>query len=328
MEHQEHTYTPIDVTPDLAQHMLIHEMYARQRPAIPMTIQNYALQMKAGTWRPWSLIAACVLHGKRSCINGKQRLSAIVLSGVTVPLVLEEIQVQTEEEIGEWYAIHDQHDRRSLAVRFDALNLPDTLQFNKSQAKLLSACLPLMASGFAPASRGMSLRMYTDNVMIRRAFMHEWKEEAHIFFQLIKGASQAITSSLRRAAVMPIALVTLRFTGTDAEEFWQNVAMNDRLAKDDPRQVLHLFLRTSNVLTIDWHVLCRYPATAWNAAYEERAIQHLQIGNAERPLRLEGTPHTGKEILRYITPRGEMLHTPRPYNPDTWQQEMFSTNGH
>lgn len=321
MEHHEHTYTPIQMTPELAQYILINEMYERQRPNIPIAIEKYARQMQAKLWRSRSIITFVVYRGKRHLVNGKQRLTAIVLSGVTIPLTIEEIPVDTEEEMDEWYTIYDQHDRRSLSVRLNALNLPDILQLNKSQTRYLSACLPLMASGFAPVPGGM--RMYTEDIAIRRAFLLEWNDEAHIFYPLIKGAPQAITSNLRRAGVMPVFLVLLRFTGTDGEEFLQHVAIPDHLAVNDPRHRLHIFLRTSDVRTEPWHVLSRYVAVAWNAFYKEQTPNSLQPGNSTAPLRLEGTPHTGKAVLRYITPTGEVLREPQPYDPETWRQGMF-----
>lgn len=42
--------------------------------------------------------------------------------------------------------------------------------------------------------------------------------------------------NLRRAPVMVMALLTYRYTGTDAADFWHAVAMDDRLAQNDPHK--------------------------------------------------------------------------------------------
>jgi hypothetical protein len=65
---------------------------------------------------------------------------------------------------------------------------------------------------------------------------------------------------------MVMALLTYRYTGTDAADFWQAVAMDDRLAQNDPHKKLHLHIRTSKLGAYSLHVYSRYVARAWNAA--------------------------------------------------------------
>jgi hypothetical protein len=124
---------------------------------------------------------------------------------------------------------------------------------------------------------------------------------------------------------MAVALVTIRSTGKDAEDFWHAAAMDDGLAKEDPRKILHYFVRLSKVKQYDPHVYCRYVASAWNAAYEGRTITSVQAGSPSTPLLLLSTPHTRKAVLRYISPQGEVLHDPKQYDQDSWQQGVFDS---
>ena len=122
---------------------------------------------------------------------------------------------------------------------------------------------------------------------------------------------------------MAVALVTIRYTGTDAEEFWREVAYDDGLAQGDPRKALHLFLRTTKLGAYEPHVYARYIAWAWCRGWQELSCQYLR-GQAEHlPITIDGTPHDGKGVYRYITPRGEVLHDPVKYEAEQWQQGLF-----
>jgi hypothetical protein len=58
-------------------------------------------------------------------------------------------------------------------------------------------------------------------------------------------------------------------------------------------------------------------------AWQEEARQNLTPQADSHPIRLEGTPHTGRKILRYVNPRGAMLDEPMIYDAGNWQQELF-----
>lgn len=324
MEHHEPTIYPLLMTSTLAQGIVLNEMYPDQRARDLDVIQDYALQMRHGTFRPWTVITFALLDGRRYLVNGQHTIYAILTSGMTMPLMIEERQVTSWEEMAQLYGTFDRHRLRHLRQLLRARKTSEALQLNHGQAEQLASCMALLCTGFSALQRhGGNVRMYINNVTLREAFMHEWGGEATIFFQNIKGAPGTLSQNLRRAAVMAVGLVTIRFTGTDAEEFWHNVAMDDGLAKNDPRKRLHLWLRTSSRKDYEAHVYSRYVACAWNAAWLGKTPLSLQPGDAVTPIRLEGTPHTGEQVLRYITPRGEMLQEPQPYDPATWQQEMF-----
>jgi hypothetical protein len=53
---------------------------------------------------------------------------------------------------------------------------------------------------------------------------------------------------------------------------------------------------------------------------EIESLKHSVLEN-----QLEGTPHTGDKVLRYITPKGDVLHDLEIYTPDAWQQELFGS---
>ena len=55
----------------------------------------------------------------------------------------------------------------------------------------------------------------------------------------------------------------------------------------------------------------------------EHSCQHLRTQAEHLPIVIDGTPHDGKGVYRYITPRGEVLHDPVKYEAEHWQQGLF-----
>jgi hypothetical protein len=122
---------------------------------------------------------------------------------------------------------------------------------------------------------------------------------------------------------MAVALVTFRHTGQDAEEFWHEVAYDDGLSQGDPRKALHLFLRTTKLGSYEPHVYSRYIAWAWCRAWQDLTCAALRAQVEHLPITIDGTPHDGKGVYRYITPHGEALHDPMKYVAEDWQQGLF-----
>jgi hypothetical protein len=132
--------------------------------------------------------------------------------------------------------------------------------------------------------------------------------------------------NIRRAPVMSVALVTYRFTGTDADEFWFNVCQDDGLNQGDQRKSLHIFLRTTKLSSYQPHAYSRYIAAAWCRAWKGQRGKNIQPQLEHQPILLEGTPHDGKEVFRYISARGEVLHDPVKYEAETWQIGLFGSS--
>jgi hypothetical protein len=306
--------------------ILTHELYARQRPINQSYIHQYALAMEKNEFRQGTVISFCVFKKRRYLINGQHTLHALILRQQPYLLGIEEIPVASYEEIGLWYSRYDRVHLRTLEHSYFAQNIQEHVQLNKGQTTQLGGCVPSLASGFERVSRTHGgLRMYLDNPAIRMAFIGEWRDEAESFFRDIKGAPGRMNTNLRRGPVMAVALVTYRYTGADATEFWHQVAMDDRLANNDPRKKLHAFIRTTIKLgDYEPYIMSRIAASAWNLAWKDSKRQGLPIGPTNVPICLEGTPHTGEHVLRYLSPQGDVLHDPETYRPDAWQAGLFA----
>jgi len=333
MEQRKITLRHQEITPEAARSILTHERYERQRPLDQSVVQEYALAMLNGEFRQGTLISFCVyqptrqLKAIRYLINGQHTLEAICRSGVTLVLGVEEIAVESLEERSYWFSKYDRLKIRSMRQIYDANVIHEAVNMNKSQASCLGACLPLLANGFSSTPRVHgSMRAYTGNPRIRMDFIREWADEGGRFYAAIKGAPGTLSMNIRRAPVMAVALVTYRFTGTDAEEFWVNVCQDDALPQGDQRKALHLFLRTTKLGSYQPHVYSRYVAAAWCRHWKGSRGKNIQPQAEHQPILLEGTPYNGTDIWRYISPRGEILHDPGKYDAETWQIGLFESS--
>jgi hypothetical protein len=324
MEQRDITLRHAIMTADSAYTIVTQEMYAHQRPLNQSVVQEYALAMRKTEFRPGTTISFCVYQGRRYLINGQHTLHALIRADVSLLLGIEEIQVESLEEIAAWYGKYDRLRLRTLQHIYEAYDVHQHLNLNKSQTVCLGACLPMLASGFSsvPAKQG-SLRMYTANAELRMAFMHNWIDEANQFFGAIKGAPGTVGMNIRRGPVMAVALVTYRFTGTDADEFWHTVCQAEALSQSDPRMALHMFLRSTKAGEFGPHRYSRYIASAWNNAWHGKRSKNVNPQAEHLPISLEGTPHDGKDVWRYITPQGEVLQEPHRYDAELWQAGLF-----
>jgi hypothetical protein len=326
MQHNNITLRHEVISPTTASAIVTYELYERQRPLHTGRVRQYALAMRQGKFRRGTLLSFCCWQGKRYLINGQHTLQALRLANMSMEFGIEEITVGAYDEIAEWYSKYDRLYHRSLSQVYAAHNLAERLQLNKSQVQEIGACCGLLASGFSSSfAKEGALSMYTSDHEVRMKFIEAWMDEARSYFDATAGASAAIANHLRRRGILAVALVTYRFTGSDADEFWHQVAYDDRLAHDDPRKQLHYFIRETKNTSHEPHVVARMVAQAWNAAFAEprQALRSIQATSLGRPIQIDGTPHDGKRIMRYITPEGAMLHEPMPYDEGQWEQALF-----
>jgi hypothetical protein len=324
MEQRKIKLSMVTMTSDLARSILTHERYEGQRQLDQSFVQAYALDMRNGEFRQGTLISFCVYKGKRYLVNGQHTLEAICLSGVTLELAVEEIQVESLEERAYWFGKYDRPKVRSLKQIYEAHVIHESLNFNKSQSIFLGGCLPLLATGFSSVPRAHgSMRMYTSSPRLRMDFMRAWTGEAEQFYAAIKGSPGSLGMNIRRSPVFAVALVTYRFQAEKAEDFWFNVCQDDGLNQGDVRKSLHVFLLTSQPSKYEPHEYSRYIAQAWNNAWYGQRRKNIQPQAAHNPILIEGTPHNGKDVLRYISPRGEVLKTPIKYDAEAWQKGLF-----
>lgn len=103
---------------------------------------------------------------------------------------------------------------------------------------------------------------------------------------------------------MALAMVTLRYQPEVAEQFWQRLAVRDRLeAKTGEWHLaeelnrIHQSLGGGAKKRVDRGV-ARRAATAWNAHYHNRQVNFITVRNPDGPIKIDGTIYKGDRIHR------------------------------
>jgi hypothetical protein len=307
------THQFLTLTSSQARHLRDTTPYAFQRAVDPTYVQEYMQAMRRGEFRPATELVFARWKNTRVCVNGQHTLEALAQGEVAALRVsIVEFRCTRESQIHALYLTFDRNRLRSLTQLYAAYDFGTKHGLNGIQTKHLGAAMPLIVSGFAAnATQRLHYGKVLHSGYIRMACMADWVDEALVFYETIKGSPKEINSLLRRGAIMAVALVTLRHTGADAEDFWRAVAWDDMLASNDPRKTLHKWIRENTALNFQSYLYARYVAAGWNAAWQDRPLQRLSVhDNTSVPIRIEGTPHDGIKHYRYLSDNGDVLHHP------------------
>ena len=314
----ESTTTLHEISPSEASDILQTTRYEDQRTVDWGWVRQYALAMEQERFRPGSLITYALYEDRRILINGQHTLEAIIIFNDPYPIREEVIPVDSMKDVALLYGTFDQQRRRSNSQIYQAYRLDEQVNLGKTHIVWIGAAMPLVMSGFTPwPTQVRGFGVFMRDQWIKAKCITSWAGEARTYFEVIHNCPSEISQPLRRAAVMAVALVTIRHTGTDAEEFWMQVAMGSGLARGDTRLTLHQFLREKSAKEYDAHVYARYIAAAWNASYEHRQLKTLKVHETslDKPIRLEGTPHDGLKVMRYLRQDGTIVEQPEEYQP-------------
>jgi hypothetical protein len=145
---------------------------------------------------------------------------------------------------------------------------------------------------------------------VRAHLIAQWQHEAHQYIEDLSGCPRHIRRLLYRSGVVAVALVTYRYTGSDASHFWRLLAQDDGLRRNDPRKALLTFLINRKYQEDTPSTLARYVAQAWNAAFKNSERTVLRVTNTISPIFIAGTPHDGVNHWVYLGDQGEVLEAP------------------
>jgi hypothetical protein len=299
------------IAPSQARHLLATTAYEHQREIDWTYVKEYGMAMRRGEFRPGSPLEFAVYQGNLVQINGRHSLEAVVWADL--PHVFSIVTYTCTEawQVHALYLTYDRNRLRSLDQLYAAYGFPQQHNFNKAQVKRLGATMPLLAAGFAAnATSRNEVGWLLHSGPIRIDLMTDWVSEATAYCETVKGAPAEIAKLMGRASIFAVAMVTYRYTGADAAEFWHNVAWDDNLAYNDPQKALNRFIREHTTEEYEHHVYARYVAAAWNAAWKDRTLLKIQPWDSAKPILLEGTPHDGTQTVRYLSPDGVVQHDP------------------
>ena len=272
------------VSPDQARRLRDTAHFDRQRNISSANVSRLAKEMAAGRFTLGTQVYICVLpNGQELIVNGNHTLEAVHASGAPQVLTITRKPVADVDEAGRIYAVFDIQKVRTWT---DSLRATGAGEDIPNASKVLSA-IGVMERGFGAANST------SDVSRIQRISLIEDYKEAAVLFALATADAPKHSSGLvRRAAVMAVALETLRYQPSAASEFWHNIAHDDGLTNGQPEKALLSWLRNTTgaaggAMAQKEHA--RAAALAWNAAFKGRQLQYVKP-NQMGSFFLLGTP--------------------------------------
>jgi hypothetical protein len=216
-------------------------------------------------------------------VNGNHTLAAVAESGVTIPLTFIHQNVATIEDAAQAYACFDIQRSRTWMQAAQAQGLTDEIP-------MLSRALPAMTfimNDFRDNNDAMSEKATLQSRHARFDAVKEYRGALTALRGLMNGNPIENQRVAQRAAVMAIAMVTMKAQPSTAEEFWGGMVKDDGLRVGDPRRTLLRYLLAHTVRVAHRDILLS-SALAWNAHFEGRSLEACKPGQLKQ-LRILGT---------------------------------------
>ncbi len=285
----------ISVTPDMAFRWISEDhRFDRQRPLRPRHVAELIQAMRGGTFATGTIMFAyCEALNRTFLVDGQHRLTAIVESGISQRLYIAAETVPDYRALADLYSRLDRGAGRGMMDVIRAQSLGSEFGLTDYVVHRLSPALPLIMVDFQMSrlTSGVT-RMGDERVRMAR----EWSSEIGWYWDCLhpERPDTVVTKRMQASPVAAVGLITLRYQHDRAMEFWTAVAANDS-RKDTPERTLADFLRTFSGKdggTVNYRA--RAVATAWNAFYEGRELRMIKVIDPRAPIRIAGTPYTGR----------------------------------
>lgn len=236
--------TAISVTPSGAEAMLLANRFEGQRAIKVPRVKVYESMMRGGEWMPGTVIKVAIVKGEDPqkslyLLNGQHRLRAIVDSQTTQTCVIAWIKCDSLDDVRRLYVVEDDYSKRTNRDVVTALALPEKTGISKTMLSVSMGALRFIAANFnhdAPEYWSTA-----DSLKLQK----EYQEAIFWYDTILAGIPRHIQSAMKRAAVMSVALVTIKYSdlvynsqtdGNTVHAFWSGIADNDGLKQGDPRQ--------------------------------------------------------------------------------------------
>lgn len=302
------------VTPEQAERWISTSNFEHQRRIAPWQVKRLAIEMERGRFIAGTQIHFGVLNGTLKLLNGQHTLSAIARYGKPVALTVLYTPCTMAEELGELYARHDQHRKRTPHDSFVAMGLSEELNLPDMHIVTLGGAVRWINSAFRRVSVLTDVESATSPELSATA-MREYGDAARRYFDAVSIAAAAMQTKFKRVPVVAVGVATFHHAPERAYEFWRNTAMDDQLRRDDPRKALHNFLIGYSSKAGDQLSYIRHVASCWNAFMDGRALQFVRPTDAGKiGVTIRGTPfrsgESGAEVVKKVKARTAQASRP------------------
>ena len=136
--------------------------------------------------------------------------------------------------------------------------------------------------------------------------MPNWAWETRQIHLAIQPSSDKERNLVTKMAVMSVALITMRFQPNMAKKFWDGVAKDNRIERDDPRKTLRQWLFEARLQgkapgeKIRNRQLARGTIASWNAFTEERKLKVIMVKDPTAIVKINCTEYDGEQKGDYL----------------------------
>ncbi len=304
------------ITPKQAKEILEKHCFEGQRKHRIRHSTALANVMKKGLFRNATNIEFAHLpDGQILLVDAYHRLHAMIKSNTQQFFNIVNHNCKNMAEVKALYAKFDRGLRRTPTDMMNAYGLREELGISWEEYMCMYGACGLATYGFLgdlETSYRQILFPDLNNSEARAAMVLEWKEEAEALCEDLKGAEKILQRYILRVGILAVALVTYRYAPEKAHEFWNGMAQDDGLLRNDPRKAFIYFMGGNAVRGARHHHLSRTVAKTWNAWTGRTSQAKVHLAKQSSPINLRLTPHNGRKHMLYIDREGTLLKDPIP----------------
>jgi hypothetical protein len=278
------------LTVEDARRILDDHTYVHQRHIDEGHVRKIAGLIERGEFLYMQIDMAVLPDGTVMMVNGYHRcraLLAVAAERDVAPVegLIVYHRCDNLAEVADIYATYDRPKVRTLPEMLTAMGLHERLGITLEDLRLTQHAAPLVLGDFT-AFHG---REDAYSPQVRRLFLEEWEAEVKAYLEATSGATREVRRMIRRAAVIAVAVVSLRAQPERARAFWSAVAGENGLLRDDPAAALLRFLRNTQADRHKPWIYARYVAACWNAAYQDRTLDKVMVRDEAAPIVIAGS---------------------------------------
>ncbi len=286
----------IELDPGRAAHYLTFNNYESQRNVREPYVQILAEKMVNGLFRFGEVAFITIKGGRDIMVNGQHVCHAVVMSGKTVPCMLEKFKTNTDvgaSEVFRQFEILPRSLRDMLAVEARALNLdwPSWVTSLVVGAATVDKVYSARGEVYYPSGQtSASGRKHVITKEDKAEMLSDYIKEGGFANRILTGAKfKREAAHISRVPVVLAIFSTWRKDIIHAKCFWERVRDGDVLAKDDPEMLLRNFLimlkgrgavNRKQVTNKEIMAKC---ISAWNAFRSGRKMKKISY-NANKPV--------------------------------------------
>lgn len=287
------------VTPEKAAEFL-KANYASNRKLRPSWVSYLVREMSEGRFMSTAEVHIMYRNGEPTMVNGQHTCSAIVAYGKPVRVTVRKTHTNEPGQIAMAYAFgHDNGVRRTFTDGMNAYKLSEQTGLFPQQINKMVGALRYIKTGFRRGSitGGGSMKVSPADMV---EYVIGLAPLVHKFDLAISPCEKPTRQKLYSVTSMSIALVTFYYKPIQAVNFWQQIAIPDKLAWSDSRVTARRYIDSSR---LKGHVaeaeLARKIARCWKAYLLEQPLQMAKVDHASI-MAIEGTPFTGRQAVDFF----------------------------